>query len=194
MTEIGKNAMVTLTYELMINDQDGELIEKTTIERPMQFLYGAGMMLPRFETNLAGLKEGDHFEMKLNYADAYGEVNEEAIVDLPKKIFMTDGHFDADFIKVGNTIPMMSGNGQRLNGIVLEVEDEMVRMDFNHPLAGEDLYFKGAVLGVRQATEEEIVSIFSGSCGCGSGGCSSGNCGPGDGDSSESGCESGCCC
>jgi FKBP-type peptidyl-prolyl cis-trans isomerase SlyD len=193
MMEIGKNAMVTLTYDLMINDQHGEMIEQTTSERPLKFLYGAGMMLQEFEKNLLGLKEGDHFEMKLDYSDAYGEVNEEAIVDLPKKIFMTDGHFDADFIKVGNTIPMMSGDGQRLNGIILEVEDDSVRMDFNHPLAGENLFFKGSVLGVREATEEEIMSTFSSGCGCGSGGCSSGSCDPGACDSSENSCSSGCC-
>ena len=187
--EIGKNAMVTLTYDLMINDQDGEMIEQTTAEHPLQFLYGAGMMLQEFEKNLAGLTEGDHFEMKLNSSVAYGEVNEEAIVDLPKKIFMADGHFDADFIKVGNTIPMMSGNGQRLNGLVLEVEENSVRMDFNHPLAGEDLYFKGEILEVRQATDDEIVKTFSASCGCDSSSCNSGCCS----EEPMDGCNSGCC-
>jgi len=187
--EIEKNAMVTVTYDLMIDDQNGEMVEQTTTERPLQFLYGAGMMLPKFESHLAGLKEGDSFEITLTPVDAYGEVNEDAVVDLPRNIFMVDGKFDEEFIKVGNSIPMMSGNGQRLNGLVMEVDEKEVRMDFNHPLAGEHLYFKGQVIGVRQATDEEIVNTFSGGCGC-SGGCDSGSCGP---DDAEGGCGSGCC-
>lgn len=188
--EIGKNAMVTVTYDLMLDDQNGEMIEQTTVERPLQFLYGAGMMLPRFESHLSGLKEGDPFEIKLKPDEAYGDVNEDAVVDLPKHIFMVDGKFDEEFIKVGNSIPMMSGNGQRLNGLVMEVGENEIRMDFNHPLAGEHLYFKGTVIGVRQATDEEIVGTLSGGCGC-SGGCSSGSCGP---DDEEGSCSSGCCC
>jgi FKBP-type peptidyl-prolyl cis-trans isomerase SlyD len=192
--EIGKNAMVTLMYDLMIDDQEGEMIEQTTEETPLQFLYGAGMMLPKFESQLDGLREGDPFEIKLNHVDAYGEVNEDAVVDLPKNIFLVDDKFDEEFIKAGNTIPMMSGNGQRLNGIVMEVAEDSVRMDFNHPLAGEDLFFKGKILGVRPASEEEIVKTFSGNCGCSSGSCSS--CGSENGcgsDSSDCGCDSGCC-
>ena len=188
--EIGKNAMVTVTYDLMIDDQNGEMVEQTTTEHPLQFLYGSGMMLPKFESHLAGMKEGDPFEIKLKPADAYGEINEEAVVDLPKHIFMVDGKFDEEMIKEGNTVPMMTGNGQRLNGLVLEIGDNDVRMDFNHPLAGEHLYFKGQVVDVRQSTDEEIVGALSGGCNC-SGGCESGSCGP---DSSEDSCSSGCCC
>ncbi len=186
--EIGKNMMVTVTYDLRVDDEEGELIEQATSERPLQFLHGAGMMLPKFEEGLAGLKQGDAFEIRLNHKDAYGEVNEEAVVDLPKQIFIVDGKFDDDFLKPGNTIPMMSGGGQRLNGLVLDVAEESVRMDFNHPLAGEDLFFTGKVVEVRQATEEEIVRTFSGGCGgCGSGGCDDGCC------SGDAGCGSGCC-
>lgn len=190
--------MVTLTYNLMIDDQEGEMIEQVTTERPLQFLYGAGMMLPKFESQLAGLKPGESFEIKLNHKDAYGEVNEDAIVDLPKNIFEVDGKFDDDFIKEGNTIPMMTGSGQRINGLVLQVDEQSVRMDFNHPLAGEDLHFQGEVVDVRAATDEEIVSILtgkggcsSGGCGCSDGGCSSGSCGT-DYESDDCGCGCGC--
>jgi FKBP-type peptidyl-prolyl cis-trans isomerase SlyD len=176
---IEKNMMVTLTYNLMLDDQDGEIIEQVTSERPLQFLFGAGMMLPEFESHLAGLSQGESFEISLGYNDAYGEANDEAVVDVPKHIFMIDGYFDENFIKVGNTIPMMSGGEQRLNGQVLQVSENSVRMDFNHPLAGEDLFFKGEILEVREASEEEIVKSLSGGCDCGS--CSS------------SGCSSDCC-
>jgi len=185
--------MVTLTYDLRIDDQEGEMIEQATAERPLQFLYGAGMMLPKFESQLAGLKQGESFEIRLAKNDAYGEVNEDAIVDLPRTVFMVDGRFDDELVAVGNTVPMMSGSGQRLNGLVLEVDDDSVRMDFNHPLAGEDLWFKGEVLEVRQASDEEIAQILSGSCGCGSGSCGSGGCGD-DSCCSDDDSDCGCSC
>lgn len=177
MLEIGKYSMVTLTYDLHIDDENGELVEKATIDRPLEFLYGAGSMLPKFESNLAGKKQGESFTIKLNKKDAYGEVNDDAIVELPKHVFLVGGKFDEELVKVGNTVPMMSSNGQRLNGLVTEVDNDVVTMDFNHPLAGEDLFFKGEVIGVREASEEEVARIlsggFGGGCGCGSGSCGS---------------------
>jgi FKBP-type peptidyl-prolyl cis-trans isomerase SlyD len=202
MLEIGKYAMVTLTYDLRVDDENGEVVEQATEAQPLQFLYGAGAMLPKFESQLAGLREGEPFTIKLSSNDAYGEVNEEAVVELPKHVFLVGGKFDDELIKIGNTVPMMSSNGQRLNGLVLEVNDEAVTMDFNHPLAGEDLYFAGKVMAVREASDEEVAQILSGSgggCGCGSGGgcgsgcgdddCSDDSCGTGN---SHGGCGCGC--
>ena len=176
MLEIGKYSMVTLTYDLRVDDENGEVIEQATEEQPLQFLYGAGVMLPKFESQLAGLREGEPFTIRLNKNDAYGDVNQDAVVELPKHVFLVNGNFDDELIKVGNTVPMMSSNGQRLNGLVLEIDDDTVKMDFNHPLAGEDLFFAGKVLEVREASDEEVAQIFSGGggCGCGSGGCGSG--------------------
>lgn len=180
MLEISKHSMVTLTYDLRIDDEQGEVIEQTTDDKPLQFLYGAGTMLPKFESHLAGLKQGEPFEIRLSKTDAYGDVNEDAIVELPKNVFLVDGNFDDELIAVGNSVPMMSSNGQRLNGLVLDINDETVKMDFNHPLAGEDLFFAGKVLEVREASDEELAQILSGGgCGCGSGGggCGDGGCG-----------------
>ncbi len=176
--EIVSNRMVTLTYNLRLDDQNGDMIEQATAERPLQFVYGTGQMLPKFEAQLAGLRQGEKFQISLSKFDAYGEVNDEAIVELPRTVFVVDGNFDSDLVKVGNSIPMMSGDGQRLNGMVIEVGDELVKMDFNHPLAGEDLHFEGDVLEVREATEAELLALTSkGGCGCGSGG---GGCGSHD--------------
>lgn len=183
MLEIGKYAMVTLTYDLRVDDENGEVVEQATEVQPLEFLYGAGAMLPKFESQLAGLREGEPFTIKLSANDAYGDVNEEAVVELPKHVFLVGGKFDDELIQIGNTVPMMSSNGQRLNGLVLEVNDDVITMDFNHPLAGEDLFFAGKVMAVREASDEEVARILSGSgggCGCGSGG----GCGSGCGDDS----------
>jgi len=197
--------MVTLTYDLRVDDENGEVVEQATETKPLEFLYGAGAMLPKFESQLAGLREGEPFTIKLSSNDAYGDVNEDAVVELPKHVFLVNGKFDDELITIGNTVPMMSSNGQRLNGLVMEVNEEIVKMDFNHPLAGEDLFFAGKVVAVREASDDEVAQILSGSgggCGCGSGGggcgSDSGGCGSGCGDdscstdSSGGGCGCGC--
>lgn len=193
---IGKDKMVSVSYELKLDGKDGEIFEKAGTENPLIFLYGSGMMLPAFESGLANKKRGDAFEISIAAGDAYGEINEEAIVDLPKNIFMVDGKVDEELITPGNSVPMMSTNGQRMDGIVVSVSGETVQMDFNHALAGEDLHFTGEVLEVRDATPEELSAAHSQGCGCGSS-CGSG-CGDGGCETEECGCgeekSSGCGC
>lgn len=190
---ISINKMVTLSYTLRENGAEGAIIEQTPTEHPLKFVFGLGTMLPMFESNLAGLKENDDFNMILKAADAYGEIDETAIVDLAKDIFVIDGAFDEDRFSVGKSVPMQTSNGQRLNGTVISVDDETLTMDFNHPLAGKDLHFEGNIIEVRDATEEELAPSMG--CGCGSGGCGSGS--GSDSCSTEGdscGCGSGCGC
>jgi FKBP-type peptidyl-prolyl cis-trans isomerase SlyD len=175
MPEISKHKMVTLTYDLRIDDEQGEVIEQTSPENPLKFLYGAGTMLPKFEEHLKGLKDGEPFTIKLSKFNAYGDVNQEAIVELPIHIFLTDGKFDDELISVGNTVPMMNSNGQHLNGVVLDVNEDNVKMDFNHPLAGEDLFFAGKILEVREPSEDELAQVFNGCSGCSGDDCGSGH-------------------
>jgi len=103
-----------------------------------------------------GLAVGDPFQFLLNSEDAYGPVIESAIVPVPKNIFVIDGKIDDNILQVGNMIPMMDGEGRRLNGVVTEIKEEVVIMDFNHPMAGNDLHFTGKVTEIREATEEEL--------------------------------------
>jgi FKBP-type peptidyl-prolyl cis-trans isomerase SlyD len=187
--KIGKNKMVSLTYDLHYDDADGELIEQATSEKPLSFVFGAGLMLPKFESHLEGYQVGDPFEISLQDVDAYGELDENAIVDLPKHIFFIEGEFDEEIVSVGNTVPMMSTSGQRLNGLVLEITDDVVKMDFNHPLAGENLFFKGQITEVREATDEEITAMLGGGgCGCDDEGCGDGACST----EGKGGCGCGC--
>jgi len=194
---IAKDKMVSVTYELKLDGKNGDVFEKAGKENPLIFLYGSGMMLPAFENGLSDKNTNDTFEISIAAADAYGEVNEEAIVDLPKNIFMVDGKIDEELITPGNSVPMMSTSGQRMEGLVVSVDEKTVKMDFNHPLAGEDLYFTGEILEVRDATTEELNAAYSSSCGCGSscgdGGCESGGCGEGGGCGDEKGSSCGCC-
>jgi FKBP-type peptidyl-prolyl cis-trans isomerase SlyD len=174
---ISVNKMVTLSYVLRADGKEGEVIEQTTIESPLRFVFGLGQMLPTFESNLSGLKQGDDFEMTLSASDAYGEIDEEAIVDLPKNIFLIDGFFDEERFMPGNQVPMQTNTGQRMNGTILELYEDSLKMDFNHPLAGIGLHFKGNIIEIRDATEDELMPAGCG-CGCSSNsaGCDSGSC------------------
>jgi FKBP-type peptidyl-prolyl cis-trans isomerase SlyD len=153
---IDKQKVVSVTYQLSVNDFDGEVVETVDKEKPLTFLYGVGNMLEKFEENIKGLNEGDDFNFKIPSEEAYGEASDDAIVDLPIDTFKIEGEIDHDLLKEGNYIPMQDQEGNRLDGIVLEVGEEKVKMDFNHPLAGDDLFFKGQVLSVRDASDEEI--------------------------------------
>ena len=175
--KIEKNKFVSLTYKLRLNGADGEMVEETGADRPLEFIFGTGRMLEMFEQKLEGLNPNDEFSFELKADEAYGEVNEEAVVDLPKSLFEVNGIIDDEMLTEGNPIPMQDAHGNRMTGIVIEVNDDVVKMDFNHPLAGDDLFFSGSVLEVRDATEEELAD----SCdGCGS------DC--------DSDCHSGCGC
>lgn len=185
---ISENKMVTLSYTLRSENAQGEIIEQTSDDNPLQFVYGIGMMLPKFESNLTGLKEGDDFEMSLDAIDAYGEIDNDAVVDLPKNIFIVDGHFDEARFSIGSQIPMQTNTGQRMTGTVIEVQEEHLKMDFNHPLAGVNLHFKGNIIEVREATEEELNPMMGCGGGCSSCGGHEDGCG-----SHDEGCGSGCC-
>ncbi|HPD95192.1 MAG: FKBP-type peptidyl-prolyl cis-trans isomerase [Bacteroidales bacterium] len=150
---IAKDTVVSVSYELMVN---GEMVDTAQAENPLVFLYGHGQLLPLFEKNIHNLTIGDTFEFMIPAKEGYGEVNEMAIIDLPKSIFEVDGELQEDLLVIGNRLPMRDSEGNALEGIILEIGDETVKMDFNHPLAGQDLNFTGKVENVREASDEEI--------------------------------------
>ncbi|MFA5973531.1 MAG: FKBP-type peptidyl-prolyl cis-trans isomerase [Lentimicrobiaceae bacterium] len=154
--QITKNTVVSLKYVLKRDDAKGEIIEETKAGDPLVFLYGNGQMLPKFEEHLSTLKTGDAFEFTLSSEEAYGELDQDAIIDLDKSIFEVEGKIDTEMLAIGNVIPMRDDQGHMLQGIVVNVGDEMVRMDFNHPMAGNVLHFKGNVIEVREASAEEL--------------------------------------
>lgn len=191
-----KNKVIAVSYELKIAGND-KIVEKVNELQPLKFILGKGNLLPKFEDNLMGLKIGDTFDFVLNSEDAYGAINNEAIVDLPMNVFEVDGKVDNDMLAIGSMIPMSDHNGNRFNGKIVDVSSGNVKMDFNHPLAGENLHFKGEVVEVREASEEELTHGHlheSGGCGCGSGcGCDDSSEGSSCGTGSGGGCGSGGC-
>ena len=155
--KIENNAMVSLIYELRVGNNEGRIIETLDETRPLKFVYGTGRLLPVFESNIGLLKAGDPFSFKLDSESAYGDKREDMIINVPISVFETDGKINDDICKVGNEVPMSDSDGNPLTGIINEITDSYVKMDFNHPMAGLDLFFTGKIVDVRQATEHELA-------------------------------------
>ena len=189
--KISQNKVVEFCYELEV---DGQIVDHTTKERPLDYIHGTGSLLPKLEAHIEGMEPGSTFEVTLAPADAYGEIDPSRIIDLPKAAFEVNGEIREDLLVPGNTIPMMNSMGGVIPGVVLEVTEDSVKMDLNHQMAGKTLCFKGEVLTVREATEKELTEGLHGeyvhTCGCG-GGCHGheGGCGGG---CHDGGCEGGC--
>ena len=91
---IAKNKVVSLNYRLTKSDASGELIEETYGSQPMTFLYGVGMMIPKFEAELQGKSKAEKFSFGIAAEQAYGLNNPEMVVDLPLNIFENEGKID----------------------------------------------------------------------------------------------------
>lgn len=184
-----QNKMVGVDYKLTV---DGQIADQSRPGQPLEFIFGTGMLLPKFEEAILGKEPGDKVAFTLEPKDGYGEVVAEAVVELPKTIFMVDGKLAEDILFVGSQVPMSDQQGNRMMGVVKEVGEETVKMDFNHPMAGKTLNFEVEVVSVRDVTPEDLQGHCScGSCGdhgCDEGGCDDG-CGCGCGDHDHGHCD-----
>ena len=153
--QINNDKVVSVQYELR-TEKEGVVVEKTSEDHPLTFLFGHKNMLPKFEDNLMNLKKGDKFDFMLKTEEAYGKFKQEMIIDIPAQSFSQDGKIDKNEIVVGKTMSMQDAQGRKFNGTIKEVSDEKVKMDFNHPMADRDLYFKGEIAIIREATEDEL--------------------------------------
>lgn len=154
---ISQNKVVSVHYTLNEGTAEGQLVESTNGGEPLTFIYGVGMMIPAFEANLAGMQVGDTFAFGIPAADAYGTYDQTALVEVPKQIFEHEGKIPDGLLEIGNVLPLQDQEGNRLQGMVAWVGLESVKLDFNHPMAGVDLFFTGHVESVREAEAEELA-------------------------------------
>ncbi len=189
--KIKANMFVATEYELFVGEENEnnplELMEKASKEHPMNYIHGIGMMLQKFEEELFGLKPGDSYEFSIPMEEAYGPYEDENILDLDRAIFEINGKIDEEMVFPGNVVPLMDSAGNRLNAQVLEVANTYIKVDLNHPLAGENLHFKGSILEVRNATSQEIEDILGAGTGCS--GC---NCDDNEHNTHQGGCGADC--
>jgi FKBP-type peptidyl-prolyl cis-trans isomerase SlyD len=164
--KIDVNKMVSMIYELRETNSTGKVLEELPENKPLKFIFGTGKLLPAFEANILSLCNGDTFRFNLGADQAYGERREEMIIDVPLSVFEHDGKVNENICRVGNEVPMVDSSGNSFSGIINEISSDFVKMDFNHPMAGVDLYFKGRILEVREATQEELSAINNSCSGC----------------------------
>ncbi len=174
-----KNDYITVAYKLYVGDGGDakeELAEECTAAHPFMFISKLGCVLPAFEDALATLSAGEPFDFVIPSEQAYGDFVEDLVQDVPKSIFTVNGKFDSKHVREGSIVPLQAEDGSRFQGIILEVKDDTVTVDLNHPYAGQNLHFVGTVVTHREATDSEVTDMLNSLGGCCGGGCG-GNCG-----------------
>ncbi len=178
MEKIVPGKYVEIAYDLFEIHPDGkeELVHTVEPKDAERFIFGItpGLIKPLADA-LEGLEQGEGFDVVVPASQGF-PYNPDDVATLDREIFLDDkGNFDSGKIFVGARVPMITGDGYQIAGKVIEITADKVKMDFNHPLVGKDLRFKGSAVVVRDATEQELHP----SCGGCGGGCGSGSCGDG---------------
>ena len=163
-----QNSVVGIEYEVKEAGTDA-VVDTNKGGQPLEFIMGKGQIIPGLENALVGMAEGESGDIMVSAADAYGDVNPEAMQTLPKE------QFEGVDLVEGMTLYGQGEDGQTVQVTVKSFDDKEVNVDFNHPLAGKDLMFSVTVLSAREATADEISSGVVGgaaegeSCGTGCG-------------------------
>ena len=147
-TVVADDVVVSLEYTLTV---DGEIVDSTEGIEPISFLQGYENIIPGLERELYGLKVGDEKKVFVPAKDAYGEIDPEAVVDVPRKEIPKDIP-----LKPGVELQVTNEDGELLDAVIVSVSKEQVKLDFNHPLAGKDLSFAIKVVDLREAEPEEL--------------------------------------
>jgi FKBP-type peptidyl-prolyl cis-trans isomerase SlyD len=151
MSEILKVAdgqVVTMEYLLKV---DGETIDTSENAGPIEFVQGVGNIVPGLERELYGMAIGESKDVTVSARDGYGEIDSEASMEVPRDQFPEDIPME-----VGTQLELEDESGQPMHARIEQVGETSVRLDFNHPLAGKELFFTVKIAGLRMATDEEL--------------------------------------
>lgn len=146
---VADDVVVSLDYTLTV---DAEVVDSSEGSDPIEFLQGHGQIITGLEQALYGMKIGDQKTVVVKPSEGYGEVDEDAFIDVPRSEFPSDIP-----AQVGVAIQMQDEHGEVLDARISEVSNDVITLDFNHPLAGKELTFKVTVVELREATEEELA-------------------------------------
>ncbi|MFO0641101.1 MAG: peptidylprolyl isomerase [Polyangiaceae bacterium] len=151
MDSIQTNAFVVLEY--ILRDAEGEIVDRSDEGEgePIRYVHGYGMLVPGLEARLVGMKQGESREIAVPAAEAFGEYDEELVLEVDRGELP-----DPKAVVVGDELVAESPDGEEASMHVVEVHDDHVVVDANHPLAGVDLSYAITVVELRAATAEEI--------------------------------------
>lgn len=152
METIQPNARVVLEYTL--KDDDGEVLDTSDMEdgEPIVYVHGYGMLVPGLEAALEGLKVGTEKQIVVEPAEGFGDHDEDLVLEVDRGDFP-----DPKKVTEGDEFIAESPDGDELAMRVIEVKDDTVVVDANHPLAGRTLHYAVKVREIRAASEEEIA-------------------------------------
>jgi FKBP-type peptidyl-prolyl cis-trans isomerase SlyD len=140
--------VVSMEYTLTV---DGEVLDSSKDAGPLQFLAGYDNIVPGLEREMIGMKIGESKDVLVLPADGYGEFDEEAFMEVPRSEFPSDMELEE-----GLELNISDEDGQHQLAFVESFNAEIVRLDFNHPLAGAELQFNVKVVDLREPTAEEM--------------------------------------
>ncbi|WP_214000439.1 peptidylprolyl isomerase [Arsukibacterium sp.] len=146
---ISQDKVVAMHYT--VTDPDGNKLDSSVDGEPLVFLFGHGALIPGLEKALAGKAVGDSFTATIAPEDAYGERHDQLVQSVPKTMF------EGMDVAPGMRFRAAGPDGREQSVIILDVTEEEVVVDGNHPLSGIQLSFDVEVLKVREATEEELA-------------------------------------
>jgi FKBP-type peptidyl-prolyl cis-trans isomerase SlyD len=147
---VADGLVVSLDYTLRLDD--GQVIDSSDGREAFQFLQGRGQIIPGLEKALYGMVVGEEKEVEVAPADGYGETDPDAYQRVPHDIFPQDMG-----LTEGMELRLKDQSGRPIEAYVAEISPEGVLLDFNHPLAGETLYFQVKITDLRPGTSEELA-------------------------------------
>ena len=148
VTKVTDGQVVSMQYTLRV---DGKVVDSSEGGDPLEYLHGAANIIPGLEREIEGMGVGESKTVIVSAADGYGEVNEEAFIEAPISEFPKDMP-----LKPGVEMELTAPDGEPMYARIESVEGENVVLNMNHPLAGAELHFDVKVVGLRDATEEEL--------------------------------------
>jgi FKBP-type peptidyl-prolyl cis-trans isomerase SlyD len=145
--KVNDGHVVSMEYTLKV---DGEVADTSDGREPLEYVHGAGNIIPGLEREIVGMAVGESKDVVVAAADGYGEEDNKAFMDVPREQFPEEIP-----MKVGTELQVQNQAGQPMYARITTVGDKSVRLDFNHPLAGKELHFSVKVVNLRDATPEE---------------------------------------
>ncbi len=146
--KVEDGVVVSMEYTLHV---DGELLDSSDGQGPLQFLAGYGNIIPGLEEEVRGMKIGDSKDVVVQPKDGYGEYDDEAFMKVPRTDFPKDMPMEVD-----TELTVRDEEGNSRSARVDSIEEDNVTLNFNHPLAGDELRFHVKVVALREPTEEEL--------------------------------------
>ncbi|TBR40793.1 FKBP-type peptidyl-prolyl cis-trans isomerase [Marinomonas agarivorans] len=142
MIAINENSKVQLYFELAL--ESGDIVDSNFDKSPAEFRFGDGNLLPSFEEVLLGLSVGDERKFTMLPEKAFGQHNPSNVQTINRSQFAID-------IELGTIVSFADANNNELPGVIKEISEEKVSVDFNHPLAGHTLSYRVRIVSVEEA-------------------------------------------